>query len=391
MKIEAVDLFYLSLPEVRDIGDGSQDALLVRVRAGGHEGWGECEAAPLPTIAAFVAPMSHAACKPVLASVLGQSVASPDDIRRVGATVRASSLDLLQAAHALSGVDIALWDLLGRARGEPIWRLLGAATSHAKIPYASVLFGDDAQATFRKARDLARAGYAAVKLGWGPYGRGDANVDAEHVRAAREALGPDATLLVDAGTVWVDDVERAAARLPALEDAGVTWLEEPFESGALAAYARLAARSRRVKLAGGEGSHDAHMARNLIDHGGVAFIQIDTGRAGGITPAADVAAYAAARGVTFVNHTFTSPLALSASLQPFAGLADHRLCEYPGEPSPLAAALTRTAILRDAAGEVRAPDAPGLGLEVDPSTVRRYLVDTELRVGGRTLYRTPAI
>lgn len=133
------------------------------------------------------------------------------------------------------------------------------------------------------------------------------------------------------------------------------------------------------------------MARHLIDYGGVGFIQIDCGRIGGIGPAKRVADYAATRGVTFVNHTFTSHLALSASLQPYAGLPDHRICEYPFAPKPLALAFTATHLARDAAGEIAAPDAPGLGIEIDWDGVRQYLVDVEISVGGRTLYRTPAI
>src|SRR5829696_4023922 len=114
MRIEGVDFYYLSMPEVLDIGDGSQDLLLVRLQAGSFVGWGECEASPLVSIASLVCPMSHSACKPVAASVLGHSIESPDDIRKIGNLVRANSLDLLQADHTLSGIDIALWDLLGR-------------------------------------------------------------------------------------------------------------------------------------------------------------------------------------------------------------------------------------------------------------------------------------
>src|SRR5512136_3065568 len=104
MTIESVDFFYLSMPVVRDIGDGSQDALLVRVEAGGLVGWGECEAAPLVCMASWNCPMSHSACKPVSASVLGQQLEGVDDIRRINALVRAQSLDLLQADHTLSGI-----------------------------------------------------------------------------------------------------------------------------------------------------------------------------------------------------------------------------------------------------------------------------------------------
>src|SRR5262245_5738649 len=104
MKIESVDFFYLKMPQVRDIGDGSQDALLVRVRAGGFVGWGECEAAPLVSIASWNCPMSHSACKPIRASVLGQPIDSVDCIRRINDLVRSNSFDLLQADHTLSGI-----------------------------------------------------------------------------------------------------------------------------------------------------------------------------------------------------------------------------------------------------------------------------------------------
>ena len=156
MRIEAVDFFYLSMPEVHDIGDGSQDALLVRVCAGGHVGWGECEASPLVSIAAWTCPMSHSACKPVSSSVLGQDVTDPNDIRRIHNQVRANSFDLLQADHTLSGVDIALWDLLGQKHSEPIYRLLGFKRAYAKTAYASVLFGDTPQLTLEAARAARR-------------------------------------------------------------------------------------------------------------------------------------------------------------------------------------------------------------------------------------------
>ena len=153
----------------------------------------------------------------------------------------------------------------------------------------------------------------------------------------------------------------------------------------------LAKQCSKVKLAGGEGAHNAHMARHLIDYGGVGFVQIDCGRIGGIGPAKVIADYASDRGVTFVNHTFTSHLALSASLQPYAGLAEHRLCEYPAAPKPLAQAFTANKLPRDGNGEIRAPDAPGLGIDIDARGVRQYLLDVEIKVGGKVLYRTPAI
>ena len=131
------------------------------------------------------------------------------------------------------------------------------------------------------------------------------------------------------------------------------------------------------------------MARQLIDYGKVGFIQIDCGRIGGIGPAKIVADYAAARGVTYVNHTFTSHLALSASIQPYAGLADHRICEYPAAPKQLAIDITTDHLGIDANGEVSVPETPGLGLAVNTSGLTPYLVDCEITVKGRRLYETP--
>ena len=391
MKIESVDFFYLSMPVVTDAGDGSQDALVVRVRAGGIEAWGECEASPLTSIASFVCPMSHGACRPVGASVLGEDVSTPADIARIAATIQWNSMDLLQAAHTWSGVEIALWDLLGKNRGEPVYKLLGYQRAYPKMPYASQLFGDTAQQTLEFCRAARDAGYRAVKCGWGPFGRGSVKEDADHLVSAREGIGPEGILLIDAGQIWGEDVAAAEARLAILEQVGATWLEEPFNGSAYEAYGALAKRPSSVKLAGGEAAHNIHMARHTIDIGKVGYIQIDCGRIGGIGPAKQVADYAVGKGVTYVNHTFTSHLALCASIQPFAGLPDHRICEYPVKPQPMAWEMCKTHIAPDANGEVRVPEAPGLGMEMDRVGMKKYMIDAEIAVGGKVLYRTPSL
>lgn len=386
MKIEAVDFFYLSMPIVRDIGDGSQDALLVRVEAGGYHGWGECEASPLVSMASWNCPMSHSACKPLSASVLGQPLETPEDIRKINALVRANSFDLLQTDHTLSGIDVALWDLLGRKLGEPVYRLLGYQHAYPKVAYASQLFGGDPQSTLEKARRVTAAGFRAAKFGWGPYGRGTVEQDAEQVHAAREGLGAECMLLVDAGTVWGDNVSEAEKRLPALEACRATWLEEPFVSGALRAYQELAGKSRCFRLASGEGCHTLAQAKNMIDFAGLGYIQIDAGRIGGITTAKAVAEHAVTAGVQYVNHTFTTPLALSASIQSYAGLEAYSLCEYPTEPSALARRFSTTSIVPDAEGMIRIPDGPGLGLEPDVETLNEYCAPVEIKVGERVIF-----
>jgi L-alanine-DL-glutamate epimerase-like enolase superfamily enzyme len=390
MKIDSVDFFYVSMPVVTEAADGSQDALLVRVTAGGHQGWGECEAAPLPSIAAFVAPMSHGACRPVSASVLGERLEAPDDISRMSAAVAYNSMDLLQAAHTWSGVEIAMWDLLGRQRGVPAYQLLGYARAYPKLPYASVLFGANPEETWARAAKIHKAGFRAAKFGWAPFGESLAN-DVLHLDAAREGLGREGVLLIDAGQIFGEDVEAAALRLDAMERNRVTFFEEPFHASAYGAYRALGARAGTVRTAGGEAAHNRFMAEHLMEYGRVGYIQIDCGRIGGLAAAKQVADQAAKRGVTYVNHTFTSNLALSASLQPFAGLADHRICEYPTKLQPLANDMTLNHIAPDANGEIVIPEAPGLGIEINPEALTRYKVDVEIKVQGKTIFSTPSI
>ncbi|MFD4960425.1 mandelate racemase/muconate lactonizing enzyme family protein [Microbacterium sp. NPDC058389] len=391
MRIDSVDFFYLSMPVVTLEADGSQDALLVRVTADGHVGWGECEASPLPSVAAFVTPRSHGACQPVAASVIGERLDTPEDIDRIAALVRRNSMDLLQAAHTFSGIEIALWDLLGRVREEPVWRLLGYTRAHAKTPYASVLFGDSPQETLEKGREQVRRGFRGVKFGWGPFGTGSPSDDADQLHAAREALGDDGLLFVDAGQVWGSDPDAAFRRLPLLDAVRATWIEEPFEPFEYAAHALLAAKAQSVRVAGGEAAHNEAMARNLVDYGRVGFLQIDTGRIGGIAPAYRAARYADVRGVTFVNHTFTSHLALSASLQPYAGLEHHTICEYPAEPKQLAVDITSQHVPFAADGTVAAPERPGLGVDVDVDALTPYERVIEILIDGRYVFDSPHI
>ncbi len=388
MKIEQVNFHYLALDEIRNIGDGSQDALLVEVvMDNGARGWGECEAAPLVSIAAWCCPMSHLACKPLRETVIGFEINKPEDIFALTEQVRRNSFDLLQADHTLSGIDIALWDMLGKVRGEPVWKMLGYDTAYKKIPYASQLFGDTPQETYEKAVKSGKSGFRAAKFGWGPFGLGSVEQDFEHVRAAREGLGKDVALMVDAGTAWNEDIARAKAVLPVLEECRAVWLEEPFAAGALKAYGELSKCCPEcTKLAAGEGAHNPAMAENTVTFGGVGYLQIDTGRIGGFSSAFEAAKKIWNTPVRYVNHTFTTMLALSSSLQPFAGMKDSVWCEYPVESSELAQMLTKNKILPDADGELTISEAPGLGMEINTGAIARYGRNVEISYEDKIIW-----
>jgi L-alanine-DL-glutamate epimerase-like enolase superfamily enzyme len=127
----------------------------------------------------------------------------------------------------------------------------------------------------------------------------------------------------------------------------------------------------------------------MIEHAGLSFIQIDTGRVGGITPAKQIADLAERSGVSYLNHTFTSHLALSASLQPFAGKEKDRICEYPVESKQLATDLSREKIIPDPDGYLHVPEKPGLGISIDTLAVKKYVVEIEIKVKGKSIYSTP--
>jgi L-alanine-DL-glutamate epimerase-like enolase superfamily enzyme len=295
----------------------------------------------------------------------------------------------LQADHTLSGIDIALWDLIGKKTGEPIYALLGYSVVYPKLPYASRLFGTTPEETFSKAKDTNAAGFKAVKFGWGPFGKYTVETDEAHLAAAREGMGNEAHLMIDAGTVWHENLAEASARLKPLKDVDAYWLEEPFINGALNPYKRLSESAPRIPLAGGEGCNNFVQAQAMLDYAGLSFIQIDAGRIGGITVADKVTRIATERKITYVNHTFTSHLALSASLQSYIAHEKFLISEYPVELKTLAREITVEKITADSHGFIHLPDKPGLGMTVDCAALKKYLVDVEIKVKGKTLYYTP--
>ncbi len=392
MKIIDVDPFYLRMPDITDAADGTQDTLLVRIRTDtGLEGWGECDASPLVSIAAYCCPMSHGNIINIRTSLIGETFDSVEDVLRLHEKAMRNGLDIQHIQHAYSGTDIALWDIMGQHLEKPVYRLLAAMSgtstiAHPKLPYASVLFGDTPKATYQIAVGLRQQGYRAAKFGWGPMGKlGEAN-DLALVRAARDGMHEEAQIMIDAGVVWKEDYETAYRRAEAFAQFSPTWLEEPLAPDAIPAYRLLSQMDPAVPIAAGEGSNTYRMAADLIIHGGVQFVQIDVGRIGGMTTAFQVRQLAEQHRIQYVNHTFKSHLSLAASLHVFATNPDFNLLEYPAAGSPLSQRLTTVPLRIESDGTVQVPDAPGLGVRVNMDTVHDYLAPVRIQVGTETVF-----
>ncbi len=394
MKIEAIDLFYVALPDITRTADGTQDSLVVRVRTdNGLEGWGECDASPLVSMTAYVMPMSHSNIINIREALIGETIDSPEDVVRLRARAGEFGLDIQQLDHAVAGADIAMWDVLGKHVGEPVWRLIGHKASYKKLPYASVLFGDNPAETRAIATSIAERKFRAAKFGWGPMGRGSLGDDIALVQAARDGLGQDAKLMVDAGIIWGDDVDAAYERAVAFADLGVVWLEEPLRTEEVGAYKALSDRVRadgvQIGIAGGEGADFYRSADDMMTNAGLDFVQIDVGRIGGITEAKRVADRAHELGIQYVNHTFKSHLSVAASIHVFAGIEEFDLIEYPAGDSPLVLGLTApTGIFRDSEGFVQASDKPGLGVEVNLGAIHEYQRHVKIEIDGEVLFES---
>ena len=388
MKIIAVDPFYLKMPQITDAADGTQDTLVVRIQTDeGITGWGECDASPLVSLAAYCCPMSHGNIINIRESLIGETLDNPNDVVRLHEKALRNGLDIQQIRHAYSGADIALWDIIGQKLGEPIYRLLDPQSqSHSKLPYASVLFGETPEETHQIAVQLREQGYRAAKFGWGPMGKFGEENDLALVRAAREGMGEDAQIMIDAGVVWGDDYETAYARAKRFAQFLPTWLEEPLAPDAIEAYMALSKQNPPVPIAAGEGSGTYRMAEDLILHGGIQFVQIDVGRIGGITDAFRVRQLAEQHGVQYVNHTFKSHLSLAASLHVFATNESFNLLEYPAAGSELAQCLTVERLEVGSDGTVALTESPGLGVHVDAEAVDAYLAPVWIQVGNEVIF-----
>src|SRR5437764_11604831 len=190
MKITRVEPIHLRLPTVTERCDGSQETLVVKVHTdAGIVGLGEVDSSSLVAKAIIEAPLSHKICRGLAECVLGQD---PFEIDRLIHRMYEGSLYFgRQGAviQAMSGVEIALWDIAGKATGRPVYQLLGGGFRTIFRAYASILFGDTPAETERIGREQAKQGFRAVKFGWGPMGQGEAS-DIAHVQAARRGGGP---------------------------------------------------------------------------------------------------------------------------------------------------------------------------------------------------------
>jgi L-rhamnonate dehydratase len=371
LKITGVEAIYLRLPQVKAQCDSGQDALIVKVTTdAGLTGYGEVDSHPLAVKGCIEGPFSHTATTGLAQVLIGEDPFLTEYLwqKMYRANIYSGRRGI--AIHAMSGIDLALWDLKGKALGMPVWKLLGGGFTRSLRPYASSLFGATPAETGERARRFVAQGFTAVKFGWDPMGQ-DAETDVALVREARRGLGDAPDLMIDAGLCY--DAKTAIQRARAFEQYNPFWFEEPLLPDDYLGYAKLSAASP-LRIAAGEEESERRSFLQLMDVGQIDVVQVDLTRCGGFTEAIKIAAMAADRGLPVVNHGFTTYLNVAAALHYLASVPNSLgLLEFVVEEGTTLR-HTLSEPIRAVDGRVAVPEGPGLGLDLNEEGMARYRV-----------------
>lgn len=274
--------------------------------------------------------------------------------------------------HTISGIDIALWDIFGKTTNQPISRLLGGRYRNRIKPYASLLMSEpDSMAASLEA--ALQRGFKAIKIGWGPFGLESRKKDEAIIRAARQSIGPDVELMVDAGgsdAFWPHGYKWALNTAEMLKDHDVAWLEEPLRPEDFDGYVKLTEHAP-IPISGCEVLTRRQSFVPWIEKHAVDYVQPDVTKVGGVSEAYRIACHAYDHSVLFVPHGWNTALGLAADLQMVAALPTARWVEYM-TPSPFIDDLIDSPFKLDDEGLLEIPNGPGLGVTLSPEGVKRH-------------------
>lgn len=382
MTIERIDCHVFRAPIDNPVraAVGSFDnrpAVFVRVAAAdGAWGWGEvfCN---FPAVGAeHRARLIRDLVAPMLA---GAPSDDPSGIwRALGKRLRRMAIQAGEPgpmAQVISAIDQALWDMRARRAGQPLWRVLASAAGTSGAPgsaatgkvrlYASGIGPDKVAETALAKR---AEGYSAFKFKVGF----DPARDIANFREIRDALGPDARIMVDANQAWAPDI--APERVAALEPFHPYWVEEPMAADESLEDWRRLARGTTLALAAGENIRGQTDFEAAVDNGHLRFIQPDVGKWGGLTGCLAVARYAQIAGLTFCPHWLGGGVGLAASMHLRAALGPAGMVEVDANPNPLRELVCSPSHAAGEDGWIPLPDAPGIGIDPDLAALARYRV-----------------
>jgi L-alanine-DL-glutamate epimerase-like enolase superfamily enzyme len=388
LRITGVDCHVLLAPNYDPrFTSSAQDSFIVVIHTdGGITGIGEADVNPWMAKVAIEAPGTHTMGLCIKEMLIG---ADPLDIEGLWQRMylgTAMNGRRGVVVHAMSAVDMALWDLKGKALGKPVYELLGGARQKTVTPYASLQpaghsFEEYRDALVESARNAKKLGFKAMKSEVtmnGPYAHGGMREPydrhTEVVAAVRKAIGPETVLMVDVQYLW-PDAETAYAVVKDWAEFDIYFLETPIWSDSVEEYAKLVERAP-MKIAAGEWLATRYEFKELMDIGKVQVAQPDVGRVGGLSEAKIVCDMAAERGLTIVPHCWKTGVSISATAHLAFNTPHCAYIEYL-PPALCIETLRKELTLEDLAlvdGEIAPPTKPGLGFELNWDALKRYTV-----------------
>lgn len=375
MSVKKIEPIILRYPEPNDYSEERMTVLVRLETAGGAVGWGEC-IAMWPEACAGVAAVIR---EGLGAEVVGADIRDPESVRRRMKTRTWWYGEGGIGSMALSGIDMAAWDACGRESGRPLWELLGGKAHESLPAIASMHMNKKTPAD--NAREIARhvdAGFVGAKLGFGKKGLspvgGDPDYDADFVAEVRAAIGPESLLMVDIGNgVRWDAATAIYAARRMLEESKIDWIEEPLHPADLSGLAELRAKSP-VRIAAGEREFTPDAYARLLETGCVDVLGVDPGRAEGIGGFMRVARMCEAQRRIINAHAWSTAITTAASLHLSAATSASWIFELKPLESPTQHELPETPVWHEN-GRIRPGNAPGLGVDIRESVLKKYRVN----------------
>jgi L-rhamnonate dehydratase len=368
MKIINVKAIVLKLPEISSAADGTQDDLIIIVETDeGISGFGEVDTAPYVGKAIVDAYMSHGTCYGLREVVVGSD---PFDYEQIWNEMWAKTYYYGRSGpvmHVMSGIDMAIWDIMGKATGKPVHKLLGGSYTDRVRPYASALMPENTNDVKRMVETYASLGFTAIKFGWGPLGY-DVRYDLKLIEAARKTAPEYMEIMIDIGKRY--RLKQAMYVARALEQMNIYWLEEPLPAEDYEGYKRLT-ESTTLRIATGEEESGRLAFARLIKESRVDVIQPDISRCGGLTEAKKIATMAVDNNIIMVPHAFKTGILVAASIHLIAATPDVPFLEFSvTESSIRKELLVKPFVQKD--GFIDVPKSPGFGIELNKEVINKY-------------------
>lgn len=371
IKITDVEVICLRVPGLNEECEWGEDAVIVRVHTNkGIVGVGESDSSPLVIKSLIETPNSNLYCYGLKDLLIGEN---PLEIQRLWDKMYwASNYVGRRGAgiHAMSAIDIALWDIAGQYYGVPVYMLLGGKYREKIKCYGTFIPHDIPKENKKIVAKLREEGFTSIKFGGGVFGD-DPNTDYEIVKVVREELGDDFELQIDLASKW-RTYGHSLSMCKKLEEFNLNWIEEPVLADDLRGYEKLGA-AVTAKIAGGESLTTRHEFKNFLEYAQPSIVQPDITRCGGISEMRKIYDLAESYGTKLIPHGFSTGILLAASVHFLAANENTDMMEYSKSTSPLFTDLVENLIeFKD--GYVEVPNSPGLGIKLNEDVIEKYRV-----------------